>query len=127
VISRDQVSAGAREALDLSCELIAAAVGSDSLATVSAPISVEEPRRLVVVPDESTPEPESSFVIPSPAESEPVLDPKDEQDERDRQVVDEVARALDELDRRPFDRSRSPRRRDRDRRRRRFSVALFTA
>jgi len=32
-----------------------------------------------------------------PAESEPVLDPKDEQDERDRQVVDEVARALDEL------------------------------
>jgi len=97
LISRDQVSAGAREALDLSCELIAAAVGSDSLATVSAPISVEEPRRLVVVPDESTPEPESSFVIPSPAESEPVLDPKDEQDERDRQVVDEVARALDEL------------------------------
>jgi hypothetical protein len=30
-------------------------------------------------------------------ESEPALDPKDEQDERDRQVVDEVARALDEL------------------------------
>src|SRR5256885_15884955 len=29
LISRDQISAGAREALDLSCELIAAAVGSD--------------------------------------------------------------------------------------------------
>ena len=97
LISRDQVSAGAREALDLSCELIAAAVGSDSLATLSAPSAVEEPRRLVVVPDESMREPESSLVIAMPTESEPVLDPKDEQDERDRQVVDEVARALDEL------------------------------
>ena len=97
LISRDQVSAGAREALDLSCELIAAAVGSDSLATLSAPSAVEEPRRLVVVPDEPMREPESSLVIAMPTESEPVLDPKDEQDERDRQVVDEVARALDEL------------------------------
>src|SRR3954467_9545144 len=35
LISRDQISAGAREALDLSCELIAAAVGSDSLATIA--------------------------------------------------------------------------------------------
>jgi hypothetical protein len=98
LISRDQISAGAREALDLSCELIAAAVGSDSLAAIATtPPPAEEPRRLVVVPNESTPEPESSLVIPPPAESEPVLDPKDEQDERDRQVVDEVARALDEL------------------------------
>src|SRR5216117_3498935 len=97
LISRDQISTGAREALDLSCELIAAAVGSDSLATLSAPSAVEEPRRLVVVPDESMREPESSLVIAMPTESEPVLDPKDEQDERDRQVVDEVARALDEL------------------------------
>src|SRR2546427_2801218 len=97
LISRDQISTGAREALDLSCELIAAAVGSDSLATLSAPAPVDEPRRLVVVPDEAMPEPESSLVIAAPAESEPVLDPKDEQDERDRQVVDEVARALDEL------------------------------
>jgi hypothetical protein len=97
LISRDQVSTGAREALDLSCELIAAAVGSDSLATVSAPPTPEEPRRLVVVPDEVVPEPESSLAMPMPVESEPVLDPKDEQDERDRQVVDEVARALDEL------------------------------
>src|SRR5216110_184118 len=97
LISRDQISAGAREALDLSCELIAAAVGSDSLATLSAPAPVDEPRRLVVVPDEPMREPESSLVIAMPTESEPVLDPKDEQDERDGQVVDEVARALDEL------------------------------
>ncbi|MEK6208064.1 MAG: hypothetical protein AABM32_10515 [Chloroflexota bacterium] len=98
LISREQISAGAREALDLSCELIAAAVGSDSLSTLAAtPPTAEEPRRLVVVPDEVLPEPESSLVMPEPAESEPVLDPKDEQDERDRQVVDEVARALDEL------------------------------
>jgi hypothetical protein len=97
LISRDQISAGAREALDLSCELIAAAVGSDSLATIATtPPPVEEPRRLVVVPNEPQPEPESSLVIPPPAD-EPVLDPKDEQDERDRQVIDEVARALDEL------------------------------
>ena len=97
LISREQISAGAREALDLSCELIAAAVGSDSLAAIAPTPTVEEPRRLVVVPDEPMPEPESSLVITSPVESEPVLDPKDEQDERDRQVVDEVARALDEL------------------------------
>jgi hypothetical protein len=98
LISREQLSAGAREALDLSCELIAAAVGSDSLGTaLAAAPTTEEPRRLVVVPDEIVPEPESSLVLPVPAESEPVLDPKDEQDERDRQVVDEVARALDEL------------------------------
>src|SRR6266550_1963507 len=69
LISRDQISAGAREALDLSCELIAAAVGSDSLATLSAPSAVEEPRRLVVVPDESMREPESSLVIAMPTES----------------------------------------------------------
>src|SRR5947207_7475822 len=98
MISRDQISAGAREALDLSCELIAAGVGSDALAaTGTTPPAIEEPRRLVVVPDEPTPEPESSLVIPPPAESAPALDPKDEQDERDGQVVDEVARALDEL------------------------------
>src|SRR3989454_7708750 len=96
LISREQISAGAREALDLSCELIAAAVGSDSLATLSAPI-IEEPRRLVVVPNEPEREPESSLSTAAPADSEPVLDAKDEQDERDRQVVDEVARALDEL------------------------------
>jgi hypothetical protein len=97
LISREQLSSGAREALDLSCELIAAAVGSDSLATLAAAPAAEEPRRLVVVPDQIVPEPESSLVIPEPAESEPILDPKDEQDERDRQVLDEVARALDEL------------------------------
>jgi hypothetical protein len=97
MISRDQISTGAREALDLSCELIAAAVGSDSLATLNATPTLTEPRRLVVVPEDPTPEPESSLVIAPPAESEPVLDPKDEQDERDQQVVDEVARALDDL------------------------------
>ena len=96
MISRDQISPGAREALDLSCELIAASVGSESLATLSAPIT-EEPRRLVVVPNESEPEPESSLSTVATDESQPALDPKDEQDERDRQVVDEVARALDEL------------------------------
>src|SRR3989475_761459 len=96
LISREQISAGAREALDLSCELIAAAVGSDSLATLSAPI-IEEPRRLVIVPNEPEPEPESSLSTTVTADSGPVLDAKDEQDERDRQVVDEVARALDEL------------------------------
>ena len=96
MISRDQISPGAREALDLSCELIAASVGSESLATLSAPIT-EEPRRLVVVPNESEPEPESSLPTAATDESQPALDPKDEQDERDRQVVDEVARALDEL------------------------------
>src|SRR6267378_3198591 len=97
LISRDQISAGAREALDLSCELIAAAVGSDSLAALATTPMTDEPRRLLVVPDELEPEPESSLEIPVPAESEPVIEPKDEQDERDRQVVDEVARALDEL------------------------------
>jgi hypothetical protein len=98
LISRDQISAGAREALDLSCELIAAAVGSDSLAAIATtPPPAEEPRRLVVVPNDPTPEPEPSLLIPPPVEAEPALDPKDEQDERDRQVVDEVARALDEL------------------------------
>src|SRR5207245_9645526 len=97
LISRDQISTGAREALDLSCELIAAAVGSDSLATLSVPAPVDEPRRLVVVPDEAMPEPESSLVIAAPAESEPVLDPKDEADAHDRRVVDYVGRTLDEL------------------------------
>jgi hypothetical protein len=97
LISRDQISAGAREALDLWCELIAAAVGSDSLAALATTPMTDEPRQLVVVPDEQEPEPESSLELVAPAESEPVLDPKDEQDERDRQVVDEVARALDEL------------------------------
>jgi hypothetical protein len=97
MISRDQISVGAREALDLSCELIAAAVGSDSLAIFAATPTAEEPRRLIVVPDELLPEPESALVVTAPAESEPTLDPKDEQDERDRQVIDDVARAIDEL------------------------------
>src|SRR5256885_1995775 len=66
LISREQISAGAREALDLSCELIAAAVGSDSLAAIAPTPRVGEPRRLIVVPDEPMPEPESSLVIPPP-------------------------------------------------------------
>jgi hypothetical protein len=98
LITREQISPQAREALDLSCELIAAAVGSDSLATLPAPPAAEEPRRLVVVPDEALPEPETpSLAMAVSAESAPVLDPKDEQDERDRQVVDDVGHALDEL------------------------------
>jgi hypothetical protein len=97
MITREQLSAPTREALDLSCELIAAAVGSESLATLATAPTPEEPRRLVVVPDQARPEPESSLPMAVTVESESVLDPKDEQDERDRQVVDEVARALDEL------------------------------
>jgi hypothetical protein len=97
MITREQLAASAREALDLSCELIAAAVGSDSLATLATTPTVEAPQRLVVVPDENLPDPESSLATAGPAESLPVVDPKDAQDERDRQVVEEVARALDEL------------------------------
>jgi hypothetical protein len=98
LITREVITAQAREALDLSCELIAAAVGSDSLATFAMTAQPEEPRRLVVVPNEPEPEPEPQ-VMPEPvmAEAEPILDPKDEQEERDRQVVEEVARTLDEL------------------------------
>src|SRR5919201_4613164 len=99
LLTRDQLTPQAREALDLSCERIAAAVGSDSLATFAA-MAPQPPqrRRLVVVPDEPEPEPDPSFdgqaADPAPA---PEIDPKDEQEERDRQVVEEVARALDEL------------------------------
>jgi hypothetical protein len=99
VITREVVTAQAREALDLSCELIAAAVGSDSLATFATSAPPEEPRRLVIVPNEPEPEPEPQPDFGS-REAEPpdaILDPKDEQEERDRQVVEEVARALDEL------------------------------
>ncbi len=98
LITRDVITAQAREALDLSCELIAAAVGSDSLATFAMTAQPEEQRRLVVVPNEPEPEPEPQ-VMPEPviAEAEPILDPKDEQEERDSQVVEEVARTLDEL------------------------------
>src|SRR5438445_2591527 len=93
LITREQLTAQAREALDLSCELIAAAVGSDSLATFAA-IAPSQPRRLAVAPDEAEPEPQPLVVEPV---SEVELEPKDEQDERDRMVVEEVARALDEL------------------------------
>ena len=99
LITREVVTAQAREALDLSCELIAAAVGSDSLATFATTAQPEQPRRLVVVPNEPEPEPESQpdFGGRGALPPEAVLDPKDEQEERDRQVVEEVARALDEL------------------------------
>jgi hypothetical protein len=98
LITRDVITAQAREALDLSCELIAAAVGSDSLAAFATSAQTEEPRRLVVVPNEPEPEPEPQLrPEPVTAQAEPVLDPKDEQEERDRQVVEEVARSLDEL------------------------------
>src|SRR5438132_607028 len=46
------------------------------------------------VPYQAEPEPQPLVVEPV---SEVELDPKDEQDERDRMVVEEVARALDEL------------------------------
>src|SRR5438034_3178689 len=99
LITREVVTAQAREALDLSCELIAAAVGSDSLATFATTAQPEQPRRLVVVPNEPEPEPESQpdFGGREAEPPEAVLDPKDEQEERDRQVVEEVARALDDL------------------------------
>src|SRR5207247_6900650 len=73
LISREQISAGAREAIDLSCELIAAAVGSDSLAAIAPTPRVEEPRRLIVVPDEPMPEPASSLVLRSSFELDPVI------------------------------------------------------
>jgi hypothetical protein len=97
LISREQLSAQAREALDLSCELIAAAVGSDSFATFAA-IASPQPsaRRLVVVPDEVEAEPELA-PMPVAAEAEAASDPKGELEDRDSQVVEEVARALDEL------------------------------
>ena len=98
LLTREQITAQAREALDLSCELIAAAVGSDSLATLPARAPADAPRHLVVVPDEPLPEPESSsLALPAEMEPEPVVDSKDEQDERDREVVEEVGRSLDEL------------------------------
>jgi hypothetical protein len=94
LITREQMSAQAREALDLSCELIAAAVGSYSLMPFAA-ASPDESRRLVVVPDEPQPEPEPQPLVA--ATDEPQVDEKDEQEERDRQVVEEVSRAIDEL------------------------------
>jgi hypothetical protein len=97
LITREQLTPQAREALDLSCELIAAAVGSDSLATFAALApQPSQPRHLTVVPDEPEPEPEPLPLVVL-SEAEPDVNPKDEQDERDRQVVEEVARALDEL------------------------------
>ena len=99
LITREVVTAQAREALDLSCELIAAAVGSDSLATFAMTAQPDQPRRLVVVPNEPEPEPEPQQDFGGRGAEPPdaILDPKDEQEERDRQVVEEVARALDEL------------------------------
>src|SRR5256712_6736952 len=99
LITREVVTAQAREALDLSCELIAAAVGSDSLATFAMTAQPDQPRRLVVVPNEPEPEPEPQQDFGGRGAEPPdaTLDPKDEQEERDRQVVEEVARALDEL------------------------------
>ena len=95
LITREQISAPAREALDLSCELIAAAVGSDSLVTFAG--TPGEPRRLVLVSDEPLGEPEPQPLTVVAAETEPAIDPQDEQDDRDRQVVEEVARAIAEL------------------------------
>src|SRR5947199_3806224 len=82
LITREVVTAQAREALDLSCELIAAAVGSDSLATFATTAQPEQPRRLVVVPNEPEPEPESQpdFGGRGALPPEAVLDPKDEQE-----------------------------------------------
>jgi hypothetical protein len=97
LITREVITAQAREALDLSCELIAAAVGSDSLATFTTTAQPEEPRRLVVVPNEPEPEPQPGFGGRGAESPDAILDPKDEQEERDRQVVEEVARTLDEL------------------------------
>src|SRR3989441_11967655 len=45
LITREVVTGQAREALDLSCELIAAAVGSDSLATFATTAQPEQPPR----------------------------------------------------------------------------------
>ena len=95
LITREQISAPAREALDLSCELIAAAVGSDSLVTFAG--TPGEPRRLVLVSDEPEAESDPQRLVVVAAETEPAIDPQDEQDDRDRQVVEEVARAIAEL------------------------------
>ena len=87
LITRDQVTPQAREALDLSCELIAAAVGSDSLGVDAAPLA-EQQRGDV-------PEPQAMEVA---AQNTPqVAEPLDEQGERDREFVDEVAGSLDAL------------------------------
>src|SRR5712691_1500803 len=58
LITRDQLSEQAREALDLSCELIAAAVASDSVGAVAAPPSAE-PRAEAPGPRADAPKPKA--------------------------------------------------------------------
>ena len=96
LITREQLSPQAREALDLSCELIAAAVGSDSLVTLAEPTPPAPRLALVAEPE---PAPDAAPERAALASSEPAaeVDPKQEQDERDRQVVEEVGRALGDM------------------------------
>src|SRR5213594_750709 len=87
LITREPISSHAREALDLSCELIAAAVASESVLTGLATSSSQPSGELIVLPGPA--------VEPEPHEA---ADPGvTDQVEQDRAVIDEVAKALDEL------------------------------
>jgi len=87
LITREPMATQGREALDLSCELIAAAVASESMLSGLVTSAPQRPGELIVLSDPvGEPEPEK------PAEPV-VVDPVEE----DRAVVEEVAKALDEL------------------------------
>ena len=87
LITREPMQIQAREALDLSCELIAAAVGSESVLTGLASSAPQRPGELIVLPEPA-----------AEAEAETPPDPAEvDQAERDRAIVEQVAKALDEL------------------------------
>src|SRR2546422_10894282 len=72
LITREQISVQAREALDLSCELIAAAVASDSVGAVAAPPSAE-PRAEAPAPRADAPKPQAvPMSLQSATEERPV-------------------------------------------------------
>jgi len=87
LITREPMQIQAREALDLSCELIAAAVGSESVLTGLASSAPQRPGELIVLPEPA-----------AEVEAETPPDPAEvDQAERDRAIVEQVAKALDEL------------------------------
>ncbi|HEV2249294.1 MAG TPA: hypothetical protein VGT60_02170 [Candidatus Limnocylindria bacterium] len=67
LITREPLNAQTREAMDLSCELIASAMAMYSAATIAAPSFVSEPAPATALPDEAAPvaEPTGSYASTS--------------------------------------------------------------
>jgi hypothetical protein len=95
LITREPLAAQTREAMDLSCELIASAMAMYSAASIAAPVFVSEPAPAAPLPDEREPE---EFAPSSASYASTATPPSAQAAEGIDRIVAQVERAVAVVD-----------------------------